>query len=1168
MITSHDIGAGHLGYYTGWADLVDQPGIWWTQDEGAFGVACGEPVDKERLVGMARGQGSQARKDRHPGIDFVFSAPKSVSLLAFGHPDAGIRDGVTAAHHAALTSTLAWLERHGLVTRRTVKGEVERLPVRGIYALFDHSTSRAGDPQLHTHCLAINLGADASGRLGAIDRYVLNKYKIPAGSIYRLALRAELAKLGLAFEPPNASGLAELRGMPAGLLRHYSTRRREIEAHLDAQILDTQVEDSAGSPGTGLRRSAAVATRTKKPTGRSAAESEDVSARLRPLFADTVDPWLWDQVFGTPSAPAPIDPARASQVIGQLLGPDGPLYNMSSWSRHSLIARLAAVLPEGATPEEVDRLVELIEADDSLVPLVYVDPSGVVATRASVGDLRLAVATEVDRSVSSTLGLRHASKALVAEEHAILVAAATWSWPTGQPERVVTEKVLAGAAGGDLPPTTEQAELVRHFVGSDRAITLGVGVPGSGKTTAMCLCVEAWKRLSTPVIALSFKGKSALELSRASGVTSSTVDRFLARLHHGRVSVAPGSVILVDEASELSTRRLSRLVRVAAQHRAKLVLLGDDRQRQSIEAGGMFATLVRENGAAVLSRNVRQRTDYEREAVGLLRRGQSEAAFALWASAGHFRAASRYEDLLSLTIDGWLTDRASSPSSVMMAHSNIEAASLSDLAHQALIDRGVLDRKPLLVVGGTTGSAIRAYHRGDRIVFTRNDSMLAIRDASRAKVGSVLNGMVGTVVAYNHVFNTLVTEVEGGTVALPLAYAEAHTAYGYAFTVAKLQSSTISGRAQVFRPETLSAADFLVAASRATDGTTFNFLATPGGAAGEGHPAAEWDEATPGSYLTGLLASLATRLDRESISVGASSVLLAQSEAQRLAGVLGPHGTSAYRAMWSRLATGKDVYSAARAERDRLSVALRVERVEQLRDEVAAGGGAPDQLAGAIDNLAVAQGIALTSARFEHATRKGLRPDRRYAAEQVQIARMACLYAEAAGQGEAVTEPSADPSSNPVYGVSFAPFSDGPVSEGILDVQELPDTGRPLSAEEGLGTMVVTRHPEAVLGPPYATLRRSGVLPTPEVLVEAAESGPEELRKVLGLVGDVLGPRWADQFATQLATHGRARGWEFTTRPQVASLVSRDLPRLPRAGGASPVAGPRAGEDRPLPASR
>ncbi len=226
----------------------------------------------------------------------------------------------------------------------------------------------------------------------------------------------------------------------------------------------------------------------------------------------------------------------------------------------------------------------------------------------------------------------------------------------------------------------------------------------------------------------------------------------------------------------------------------------------------------------------------------------------------------------------------------MMAHSNIEAASLSDLAHQALIDRGVLDRKALLVVGGTMGSAIRAYHRGDRIVFTRNDSMLAIRDASRAKVGSVLNGMVGTVVAYNHVFHTLVVEVEGGTVALPLAYVEAHTAYGYAFTVAKLQSSTVSGRAQVFRPETLSAADFLVAASRATDGTTFNFLATPGGAAGEGHPAAEWDEATPESYLTGLLASLATRLDRESISVGASSVLLAQSEAQRLAGLLGPHG--------------------------------------------------------------------------------------------------------------------------------------------------------------------------------------------------------------------------------------------------------------------------------------
>ncbi len=138
------------------------------------------------------------------------------------------------------------------MTRRTVKGEVEFLPVRGIYALFDHSTSRAGDPELHTHCLAINLGAYASGPVVAIDRYVLNKYKIPAGSMDRLALRAELGKLGLVFEPPNASGLAELRGMPMVLLRYHPPSPNPECIH-EAEVIHDQGEDGAGSAGTGLR---------------------------------------------------------------------------------------------------------------------------------------------------------------------------------------------------------------------------------------------------------------------------------------------------------------------------------------------------------------------------------------------------------------------------------------------------------------------------------------------------------------------------------------------------------------------------------------------------------------------------------------------------------------------------------------------------------------------------------------------------------------------------------------------------------------------------------------------------------------------------------------------------------------------------------------------------
>jgi len=1127
------INPDRLYYYTGWADLTSHPGTWWTQAADAFSVSSGAAVDADRLKALARGEGARQRKDRHPGLEYTFSAPKSVSLVAYGHPHEPLGAKVIEAHERSVRAALRWLEEHGAVVIRHRDKVAEHFePARGIYALFGHSTSRAGDPQLHTHVLALNLAAGVEGGLGAIARHVLKAWIEPASSIYKLALRAELADMGLRFEAPAANGLAELEGIPERIRKRFSRRRSAIETHVQ------DLESQGAEIGPGLRRMLAVYTREKKPTGREAAEVEDVRSWLRPLLErHGVDEWLWARMFDRPfHSPRP-SAAQAKELLDRLLCDGGALASSSSWDRKQLIARLPSVMAEGASPEELDELVELIEADERLAQLVYVDDAGSVARRAGASDLCLAVASEEDLAVPSSLGVRFTSKALLEAEHRVLVAAATWAWPTGRRDHQVAEAVLAEAARRSGPPSAEQAELVRHFVyRCKKAITLGVGVPGSGKTSAMALCVEAWRRLGVPVVALSFKANSARELAAAAATDGSTVDRFLAGYDHGRVQIAPGAVILVDEASELSTPRLDRLVELAQKHRAKLVLLGDDRQRPSIEAGGMFATLVRHNPAAVLSVNLRQRLDYEREAVGLLRRGQSEAAFSIWGDRGHFRAASRYEDLLKLTVDGWLGDRAAAPAAVMMAHSNSEVDALNDLARSALIDRGHLPAKPLLEVGPTAGRAVRAYAVGDRIVLTKNDSAHRVIDSFGNDTGGIANGMIGTVKRYNHVLRTLVVETDTGTVGLDHSYVRDHSAHGYAFTVAKLQSTTVQGRTQIFRPETLSASDFLVAASRATAGVSFNFLATPGGAAGEGHPGAEHDNSDTQGYLYGLLSSLCARLDKEPVALSASAVLLSQAEARQLAKTLRSEGCSAYRAMWSRYATGRDAYSAEGAERARLRTVIWAERAAQLRSELQAGGGAEDELAVAEGNLAVARGIEMTVANFEAATRRGLRPERRYALEQLAVARLACLYAERA-------ERELGPSGleeDPVLGVSIPTFGSFTEAEGALDVQELPDAAMVLDEFVPEPERMITTHAKAVLGSLYEELRQSSVAPDPEELVAAAEREPEGTASALEVVARLLGPSWAEHLARQFEAHAKSRGWEVRTRPGVASLVLRD----------------------------
>ena len=78
-----------------------------------------------------------------------------------------------------------------------------------IGAAFRHRTSRAGDPQLHTHVVVPNLVQGADGRWSAPDGRHLFTWKKTAGTLYQSALRAELAPLGLRWQV-RRNGLGEV----------------------------------------------------------------------------------------------------------------------------------------------------------------------------------------------------------------------------------------------------------------------------------------------------------------------------------------------------------------------------------------------------------------------------------------------------------------------------------------------------------------------------------------------------------------------------------------------------------------------------------------------------------------------------------------------------------------------------------------------------------------------------------------------------------------------------------------------------------------------------------------------------------------------------------------------------------------------------------------------
>ena len=206
------------------------------------------------------------------GFDATFSAPKSVSLL-FALGDSELRAQVRAAHVAAVEDAgSVYLENHAAFTRRGRNGVMITDTDGLVIARFEHRTSRALDPQLHSHCLVLNKVRDAQdGSWRALHGRPLFEEAKTAGMLYQAALRAELTcRLGVAWGPVSEHGQAELAGIPHQLLARFSTRTAEVEAAAEAKI--AELERTLGRPLEAdergrVYRIAVLDTRRPKPHG-------------------------------------------------------------------------------------------------------------------------------------------------------------------------------------------------------------------------------------------------------------------------------------------------------------------------------------------------------------------------------------------------------------------------------------------------------------------------------------------------------------------------------------------------------------------------------------------------------------------------------------------------------------------------------------------------------------------------------------------------------------------------------------------------------------------------------------------------------------------------------------------------------------------------------------
>ena len=145
-------------------------------------------------------------------------------------------------------------------------------------------------------------------------------------------------------------------------------------------------------------------------------------------------------------------------------------------------------------------------------------------------------------------------------------------------------------------------------------------------------------------------------------------------------------MLVLDEASQLSTADLAMVGEAARQAGARIIATGDTAQLGAVEAGGMFRLLAQEVPAAQLHEVRRFDAQWEREASVRLRDGDL-AAVAAYDRHGRIRGADE-EAAYDRAASMWLADHLRGKDVLLLAGSNAEAADLSRRVQAKLIQLG------------------------------------------------------------------------------------------------------------------------------------------------------------------------------------------------------------------------------------------------------------------------------------------------------------------------------------------------------------------------------------------------------------------------------------------------------------------------------------------------
>ncbi len=536
-------------------------GLHGTVDQKTFVALCDNlhPQTGERLTLRKKTTRQERTHDgeertvanRRVFYDFTFSPPKSVSVAALVANDGRIVE----AHRAAVAVAVRELERFAAVQVHGKVSAPDRLTGNIVAALFEHETSRALDPHLHTHCIVFNATHDAAdARWKALHNYEMLAAQKFVENVYYHELAGALREFGYTVVN-SARGDFQLAEVSRELCERFSKRHREIDEKTRALL--NERPEMGGRNVNDVRENIAHNERSRK---------------MRALPRSELQRLWHEQLSGAESAAIAASPGHSKPAVesterdaaAAVSWAEDHLFDRRSVVREHELWRYALEIARGSAVTLADVKRETARRD-------YIREESGKITRRDV--------------LSREWNIVQLAKD-GARKHAAL------SWAIAEVSEDLAE---------------DQTAALTRILGSRDFVTLFRGGAGTGKSFVLRRVQEALQRAGGVTRVLAPQRQQVLDLAKDGLGGTQTVAEFLAAR-----SMPPRAVVVIDEAGQIGAQQMLDLLKLVEARDGRVILSGDTRQHGPVEASDALRAIERYSGLRAAELNEIRRQDPER----------------------------------------------------------------------------------------------------------------------------------------------------------------------------------------------------------------------------------------------------------------------------------------------------------------------------------------------------------------------------------------------------------------------------------------------------------------------------------------------------------------------------------------------------------------------------